>query len=241
MSDKEIVDYAEVLAGLAKRQVQIEKPSTSNIGTRAGILTYNGDPIQGNKLDGIIIASTHANLYYEDEFDDDNPKNPVCYAYSEDGSNMVPHPSAYKKQSDSCLTCPKNKWKSDPKGGKGKACKNTRTMAILPPDVKADTIMSAEIAVLKLPVTSVKAWQMYNQKLDMLFHRPPLGMVTQIGTVPDLKTQYKITFTDLRPVEMELIKGLLDRKDATMELLEKAYDPNDESPEGEETKKPKKF
>ena len=65
---QEIVNYDEILAQLAKKATKTEKPSTSSIGVRAGVLSYNGQPVPGNKLDCIIIASTHANLYYEDAF-----------------------------------------------------------------------------------------------------------------------------------------------------------------------------
>lgn len=240
MSENEVVDYEQILAELAKKQAKLEKPVGANIGTRAGILTYNGDPVPENKLDVVVVASMFTNLYYEDGFDPDDPKNPVCYAYSETGENMMPHPSAWKPQADKCEDCPHNKWKSDPKGGRGKACKNTRSLAVIPANVLPDNVATCEMAVLKPPVTSVKAWQMYTQKCEMLYHRPTLGILTKIGTVPDVKSQFKLTFTDVGLVPVEAIKSVLDRVPQAKELLIKVYDKNDETPP-EETKKSKKF
>ena len=236
----EIVDYEKVLADMAKVATEIERPMGSSIGTKAGVLTHNGTPCLGNKLDVIALASVHSNLYYDVKYDSDNPSSPVCFAYSETGEGMAPHPASSKPQSESCDTCWANKWKSDPDGGKGKACKNGRAIACIPADVKAADVPTAEIAILKPPVTSVKGWQMYVQKCAALYQKPPMAIITQIGSVPDQKTQYKITFTDTGVVDKSLLGPLIARIPAALELCQKAYDPPEErapEPEG----KAKKF
>lgn len=234
---QELVNYDEILAQLAKKATKTEKPSTSSIGVRAGVLSYNGQPVAGNKLDCIIIASTHANLYYEDAFNPNDIKNPVCYAYSEDPDEveMVPHPKASKPQSDKCSTCPMNQWSSDPKGGRGKACKNTRRLAIIPANTTAEEVPTAELASLALPVMSVNNYSTYVNKLATLFNRPPLAMITTIGTQPDQKSQFKITFDDKGPVDVSLLKPIIDRQAAALKMLEREYDANVEAKE-EETK-----
>lgn len=224
----EIVDYESILAGLAKVATASERPSSSTVGCRAGILTYNKEPIKGNKLDAIIIASSHSNLYYDVPWDEDNPSNPVCFAYSDTGEDMVPHPASSKKQNDNCATCPQNAWGSDPKGGRGKACKNGRSLAMIPADVKAEEIVKAEVAIQKLPITSVKFWGNYVNLISATFGRPPLGMVTTIGVVPDMKHQFHITFDPKAPVDVSYIKALLDKGALCKELLEKVYEPNSE-------------
>lgn len=242
--DKQLANYDEMLAKLAKKATSVEKPSSATIGTRAGILTYGGQPVAGNKLQIIVLESRHVNKYYEDGYDSDNPKNPVCFAYSPDGENMVPHPKASKPQYDNCKDCPMNKWGSAGEGRKGKACKNTRHLAMLPMDVKAADIPTAEVAMISLPVTSVQNWSNYVHKLSTLFNRPPLGMFTTIGTEPNVKHQYHITFTDNGVVPIELIPGLMQRAEdpAIVQMLEVEYDANSEEPAGEEKPgKTKKF
>lgn len=224
----EIANYDEMLAALAKKATAIEKPTTSNIGTRAGILTYNGTPVPDNKLNVIIIASTYANLYYEGEYDEKNPTNPVCYAYSEDGENMSPHPKSSKPQSADCASCPWNAWESDPKGGRGKACKNTRRLAMIPADTQLVDLQTAEIATMQLPVTSVKIWAQYVNKISTLFARPPLGVYTTIGSVPDRDTTFKLTFLNGPLVDVSLIMGLVAKADSAQPQLERVYDPNPE-------------
>lgn len=237
----EITNYDEELAKLAKKAVATEKPSTSTIGVRAGVLSYNGQAVPGNKLDCIIIASTHVNLFYEDKFDPNNPKNPVCYAYCEDpdaeGAEFKPHPKAWKPQSEKCADCWANQWNSDPNGGRGKACKNSRRLAILPGGVTPEDLKTAEVATLTLPVMSVsKNWSPYVHKLATLYNRPPLGMITTIGTMPDQKSQFRITFDEKGPVAGELIGGLIAKASSAQQLIEKEYDPNPEPTEEDKAK-----
>jgi len=245
MSDesKDVTNYDEELAKLAQLATKVERAETSTIGLKAGIITYNKEPCAGNVLDVIIIASTHANLYYEDGYDPENPKNPVCFAYSPDPDEvpMKPHPKCSKPQSEFCETCWANKWKSDPKGGKGKACKNIRRLACVPSKVEVDDIPTAEIAAVNLPVTSGPAWSTYVNKLATLFRRPPLGVITRLGTVPDVKTQFKVTFTNGPLVPNELLPGLFAKAKEAMAIIEKVYEPNpEEDPEEAAAQKAKK-
>lgn len=230
----ELANYDEELAKLAKKAVATEKPTSSNLTVKAGVLAYNGQPCANNKLEVIIIASTHANMLYEGKYDPNNLTNPVCYAYSEDPDevDMVPHPKSSKPQAERCAECWANKWESDPSGGRGKACKNTRVLAVIPADVKAEDIPTAEVATMKLPVTTVsKKWSPYVHKLAALYGMPPLAMKTTIGVIPDMKTQFQVTFDDVGPVDRSLLGGLLQRAKDVKPLLEREYDPNPEPTE----------
>jgi hypothetical protein len=221
----EIVNYEERLAAMAKKATQAERPTGSSIGLRAGVLSYGGNPVPGNKLDCIVVASVHANLYYDTAYDPDRIVSPRCWAYSEDGENMAPAAEVPQPMAASCLECPMNAWGSDPKGGRGKACSNRRVLAIVPAGTTAADIPTVEIATLKLPVMSVKGWSMYVNKLDALYNRPPLAMITQIGTVPDQKSQFKVVFTDLKKVGDDLLPALFGLEEQAMKVITPAYDP----------------
>jgi hypothetical protein len=237
---KELVNYEELLANMAKAATLLERPSGSSIGTRAGVLSYNGTPCPNNKLDVIVLASVFANTLYEGKFDPNNLTSPVCFAYGVQGdgetaeqveARMAPHPASSKPQSELCSTCWANKWGSDPDGGRGKACKNGRNLAVIPSNTTAESIATAEIAILKPPVTSVKNWQNYVQKLGTVYNKPPLAIITQVGTVPDQKSQYKITFEDIGVVDSSMYKGLFDRIPTGLEICQKIYEANPEKVE----------
>lgn len=242
MTDKAIANYDEMLAALAKKAVKTEKPSSSTISLKAGMIQYNSQPVPGNKLDCIIIASTHANLYYEGKYDPNNLASPVCYAYSEDPDEveMVPHPKSSKPQSDKCATCPHNQWGSDPDGGRGKACKNTRRLALVPANVTPEDVGTAEVATMALPVMSTKNWGNYVNKLATLFGLPPLAFVTTVGTQPDAKSQFKVTFDDNGQIDRALLPGLMAKLESVKPMLEREYEANPE-PSEEAPKKKGKF
>lgn len=236
----DLVNYDEMLAQYAKKATATEKPSSSSLTTKAGVLSYNGEAVKGNKLDVIVIASSHANLYYEDKYDPNNIKNPVCFAYSEnpDEIELVPHPKSQKIQSETtCAECWANQWGSDPDGGRGKACKNSRKLAVIPAGVEPADVPSAEVAALTLPVTTVnKNWSPYVHKLATLYGRPPFAVKTQLGTQPDTKTQFKVTFDDVGMVDVSLIKPIMDKIPLALEMIQRVYEPNTEEAEGD--KKP---
>lgn len=237
--EKAVVNYEEILAGLAKKQAATAKPPVSTIGTRSGVLTYNGDMVPGNKLSCIIIASTHANKLYDGPYDPNNLKNPDCYAYSEDGKNMKPHPSVVKPIHDNCDECPYNQWGSAEQG-KGKKCKNVQHIGLIPSDTAPEDVETAELALLSLPVTSGKNFDKYVNKLTTLFGRPTLAMVTEIGTRPDAKTQFQVTFDDKGPVDPALIPGLVNRFEKVLPILEREYEPNVEQSEEDKAKAQKR-
>ena len=231
------VNLDDLLQGLAKEATSVERPSVSTIGTRAGQLTYNKVAVPNNKMDAIIIASTHSNMYYTESFDPDAPVNPTCYAYSATGTDMKPHPSVATPQHDNCAECPHNKWGSAEKG-RGKACKNTRVLALVPADVKPEEVPVCELAVLKLPVTSVENFSNYVNKVAVLYKRPPLGVVTTISTKPHPKHQFHVEFDQAGIVAPELLQGLIERRDSALATLEREYSPNEPNEEKAAPTKP---
>jgi len=227
---KEIVNYNEQLAALAKRATEVERPQGSTIGLKAGQLTYQGTAVPGNKLDCIIISSTHANLYYGGvDYDPDKLSNPVCFAYAELEGDLAPHPESSKPQHETCKGCPQNEFGSATKG-KGKACKNSRHLVLIPASTTAEDVATAEMAVLKLPVTSVKNYGQYVNKCATLYSRPPLGVITTISTVPDPKSQFKVTFQSGELVDGGMIGPLLGKIGDAEKLVERVYDAPQDAP-----------
>jgi hypothetical protein len=241
----ELLDYEALLAGMAQEAAKTERPSTSTISFRSGILAYNKQPVPGNNMDCIVIASNHSNKLYKGAYDPDNIANPDCYAYSPDGLDMVPHPSVAEPICDNCTTCPANQWKSQGmfggRTGAGKACKNGRSLVLIPASTKPEEVGDAEVAIAHLPVTSGQNWSTYVNKLATLFNRPPLGMVTKISVVPDLKSQFKATFTNVAPVDVSMLRPLIDRAKTVDGLLVREYEANVEAPAEVDNGKKKKF
>lgn len=227
MAGTNVVSWQEKLAGLAKAGVAQEAHTGGGtfIGTRAGQLSYQGNAVAGNKLDVIVVDSIMENAYYVGRFDPENPTPPVCFAFGRDEKSMVPHADSTDPQHSDCAGCPNNVFGSADSGG-GKACKNIRRLAMIPATpLDADSVKTAEVAYLKLPVTSVKNWAQYVKTLEALSQVPPLAVVTQIGTVPDAKSQFKITFNQQIQLGEEIVTPVLDRLEQISKDIEFPYTP----------------
>jgi hypothetical protein len=161
----------------------------------------------------VVLDNIHANLYYEGTYDPNNIVSPDCYAFARDvvdpktgdvvvqGINtwdgkpdMAPHKDVVQRVSDKCATCPLNQWGSGT--GKGKACQNTRRLAVIPagtmaagekftPFTKAEQFDGAQIAYVKLPVTSVPSLSRLIMETAQALSRPIWSMFTHMKVVPN--------------------------------------------------------
>jgi hypothetical protein len=219
-----VVAWDEALAARAAiaKKSEASVSTGSFISVKGAQMTYQGNPVDGNKMDVVIIDSIMENKYYEGKYDPNNAQGPACYAFGRDEDDMKPHDKVADPISDSCVGCPNNEWDSGD-GGKGKACKNIRRLAVIPADVLdggPEAIATAEVAYLEVPVTSVKAWAGFVNQLAAS-KKPPLAFITEISVAPDAKTQLKVSFKAQSAIEDgELLGALLDKAD----IVEKGID-----------------
>lgn len=186
-----MVGWEARLAEDAKEAAASEVVSGRFISCRGAQFSFNGTTLK-NPLDVIVMQHAHENAYYEGEWDPDAPAAPVCFALSIDGKDMKPHELSAKPQHPKCAGCPKNEFGTADKG-KGKACKNTRRLALMMPG-QLDNPIEAEIAYLRPPVTSVKGWSDYVNGLASALKLPPYAVTTTIINAPDPKSQFKLSF-----------------------------------------------
>jgi hypothetical protein len=167
----------------------------------------------GRKSEGplklVILDFVAAHNYYEGAFDRDNIVPPNCFAIGTNPTQMVPSANSPDKQADNCQTCPMNQYGS---AGKGKACKNSRLLAVLPPDADADT----PVMVLSVPPTSIKAFDAYVTAVAQKFGMAPAGVVTEIS-MDDSVTWAQLKFGN--PVLNENLDNTAN--DARLDFAEK--------------------
>lgn len=204
-----IAKWDEQLAGLAAKATEVEKGVGGGnfVKTAGATFNFRGADV-GNELDVVIVEHILENALYEGRYDPDNPQPPVCFAFGTNEDEMAPHEDSSKPQAERCKGCPNNEFGSADVG-RGKACKNTRRMAMITEGDLAN-VEEAEVAYLKIPVTSVKAWAGYVRNLSDTLHRPPLGVVTNITLVKDPKTQFKAQFKCKEQVADEYVGDLIE-------------------------------
>jgi hypothetical protein len=217
---KQVVNWEEELAKDAKQQAERERPALAAISLRGGIMMYEKIQIPGNKLICIIVASMMQRLYYDKPFDPNKPASPICFAFhdGEDGVPWTPHEKAHEKQAETCALCPMSEWGSDIKGGRGKACKEVRKLALIP------GAESKEMALLSVPVMSVKNWSNYVNGVAASAKRPPWGVLTEISVHPDARSQFVVKFDLVDLLPESKLAGIYSKIGLAREVLTTPYD-----------------
>jgi hypothetical protein len=215
-----ITKWDEELAKWATETAEKEQmPSGSFVSLKAGVLSIGGSPIKDNKVQVIIIDHVYENTHYDGDYDPDNPSPPSCYAFGREESDLKPHEKASEPVHEQCDGCPNNVFGSAEKG-KGKACKNTRRLALISADGLSPTsVADGELVFMKLPVTSTKGWAYYVKGLSATLRRPPFAVVTEISVVPDAKSQFKVTFNAVGNVPDNVVGAVMKRREKVQEEI----------------------
>lgn len=241
-------------AAISKWEAELEKeaadiaskeqmPSGSFVSIRGGVMTIGGAPIKDNKVQVVVIDHVYENAKYDGAYDPDDPQPPSCYAFGRDEAEMRPHEKASQPAHDQCQGCDNNVFGTAEKG-KGKACKNTRRLALISADnLNANSIANGELVYLKLPVTSTKIWATYVKALNAHYKRPPYAVVTEISVVPDPKSQFKVLFERVDGIPANLGPAIMARREKVKDEIMFPYgDPTpkeDKKGKGKKNEKPK--
>lgn len=189
------------------------------------------DGTQAESIDVVIVDFVSMNAYYEGAYDKDSIVPPNCFAISPEPRGMVPSNNAPDKQCDDCTSCPMNAFGSN---GSGKACKNTRLLAVLAPDADAD----APLAVLSVPPTAIKGFDGYVASVLRTFEMPPVSVVTTV-TLDDSVDYFKPLFGDPRPNEhLEAHFARMDEAKALLAVEPDVSSFGQDKPKGKPAGKP---
>ena len=233
----ELANFDEELARRARgsKKLVADVGVGKFISTQGGTLAYNGADVPGNSMHVVVISEIYENTYYAGKFDPDSKAPPTCYAFGQldldepDADvEMKPHEKAMEPQNDTCKGCPWAEWGSSDTG-RGKACQNRRRLALFPAD-ELDNVKAAQVAYLKVPVTSVAGWAQYVRSLDAAYPgKPPFCFVTELAVVPDKGTQFKVTFKLVDVIDAKLFRQLIEKQDSVKDEIVMPYpDPQPE-------------
>ena len=214
-----LAKWDEKFAKYAKEgKEQLKNIATGGIGVRFGhgTITVAGNAIPGGKLECVIIGTAALNAWYIKAYNADEASAPDCYALANDVDDpaMAPHPQATSKQSPTCAECEKNQF-GTASTGRGKACGNNLRLGLLTADDASDAegAVTAELATAKISPTNRKAYKAYTDMLEEEHGRPVWAAVTEIQSFHDDKTQIRLEFKLVDPIE----------DDAILQALEKRY------------------
>lgn len=220
----EVVDWQKQLGDMAIAVAAAEKPSGNWVSFKSGMLSIGGNHIKTNKIDVVVVQSIFENQWYKERYDSANPQTPHCFAFAELDDDLKPHEDSAEPQAATCAECPKNIWGSDPDGGKGKACKNVRRLAMVAA-ADLDTVKDAAVALAKLPVMSVKNWSAYANQIANVLKVPPLAVITNMSVTPDVRSQFVVNFELVDKItDGAVIQSLLQKRKDIQPLIFAGYD-----------------
>lgn len=266
----ELINYeARMAEDAAKLAKQDRSSEGSYLSTKSGVLSLGEDQFPGNQVAVVVIDSVLENAYYEHAYNPNQKMPPTCYAYTRGEPNeMVPHLETMERAQDyfmpqnigqdkdgnmivgGCDGCPMAEWGSAFKNGqpgRGKACKNTVRLALLPAGLyelspnrrdyelglhdSAEHYFGADVVFLSVPPTSLSNWEKYKKMLRVQHARAPYGAVTRIFLTPDNNSQFKINFELVELVSGEMLNGIVPRVDEQAAAPFKGYEaPQEQAP-----------
>ena len=239
--EKELAD-----AAVAAADQESGAASGQFFGLKGGRLTFNDAPLLNNEMAVIVLDGILENVFYDGKYDPENPQTPSCFAFGREDKDMKPHEKVEHPVCDKCSSCPNNAFGSA-EVGKGKACRNTRRLAMIAAGTMKDGrfspfedlehFESAQVAYMKLPVTSVKGYATFVKQLAGALKRPPFAVFTKVKVVPDDKSQFKVTFEPLAAAPTDLLPVLMARHEEAKAGIDFPYMPAEE---GETAAKGKK-
>jgi hypothetical protein len=208
-----LVKWDEVLAAKAKQAAKVVSSigggSKNVLSFKGGKLSYQGGNVPGNALNVVVVSAVNENNFFEGRYDPNNPSSPTCYAWGSpdgDDAHMKPHEKAPNPQSNECQSCPNNEWGSA-ETGRGKACKNVVSLAMVSEDAleSVEALQAAEVFYAKLPVTSGKSWKGFvNDCGDKHY----IQFLTELSVVPSGET-YTVEFQAVRELARDNVLGAL--------------------------------
>lgn len=208
------VNYAEQLmkeaAAISER---LSAPSGDRIRFNSNRGFFTPDGAEGEELEVVVLDFVSSNMYYDGPYERDNPRPPACFAIGTKPNEMIPSPNSPDKQADNCSQCPMNQFGS---AGKGKACKNTRLVAMAPLGLDGET---PPVWVMSIPPTSLKFFDNYVKSLAIKHKTIPIGVVSRV--YPDTGVQYAAPrFDVVRPLKAEEFETYMQlREEASQRLM----------------------
>lgn len=138
------------------------------------LVTRPGEDEPATSIEVVIVRANpnRSKVFYATGYQEGSTEKPTCYS----NNGVTPEADAQEKQSTKCATCQHNQWGSRVSGDgfKGKACGDSRRLAIATVDTPKDPML------VRVPAGSMKSLEEYG-KILAARGVPPQAVVTKIS------------------------------------------------------------
>ncbi len=183
---------AELEAEAANIAATISAPSSNRIKTTDKVFKLPDGQVLPAPITVVIVDYLSRNMYYDKPYNAANPTDPVCWAINKIPADLAPDAKVGAPMNATCNGCVYDEFGSSPTGG-GKACKNSRLMAVILPTMKDDKIYTIEASP-----TAIKAFDAYVGTVAKLHNAPPIRVTTDLSFHPE-KSFPSLMFGNPRP------------------------------------------
>lgn len=222
-----LTNYEDEMAAMANASAANESGGGDSVlKVQGGVLQYMGEPVEGNELELIVLGSSGEHTYYDTPYDPDRIVPPTCFSVFDLDDEPVPGEEVEEPENDRCGTCWAHKFKSA-ENGRGRACGVRRRLAVIPADALdngSDGLEDADIAMFKVPPTSVQNWGKYVNTLAAKYQRPSFMVVTLMKVSPHPKFQFEVTFEAIESIESEYFGQLRGMHEGVSGMLLQPFD-----------------
>lgn len=219
----------QMAADAAKLAERLAAPTGNAIQITQGKEFRTPDGATGSTLRAIIVDFVSYNRYYEGGYDKDNITPPNCFAIGAvKNDDLEPSPNSPDKQSADCASCTLNKFGS---AGRGKACVNTKLLALLAPDATDDS----PLMTLRISATALKAFDAYVSNLIRITGRAPYAVTTEFSFDPNVDYA-SVRLGNPEPCTKEQLEAAYMRRDDALKML--LTEPDFSAAEAPAAKKP---
>lgn len=205
---------AALKADVAKFQERLAVPTGNKISITQDRKFRNPAGDKYDSVQGVIVDFISKKAYYGGRvYDAENITPPDCFALDfVPHDSLIPSENSPKRQADDCKTCPLNAFKSAA-NGKGKACKESYVLALLPPDADA----TSELMTLELSATAIKSFEKYVRDVARDFG-PAYSVVTTF-VMDDTVDYPSVRCIDAVRADNALIALAYNRREDAAKLL----------------------
>lgn len=179
-----------------------------------GQFAFQGADI-GESIDVIIVDHVALKTYYEEDYDEDNPTPPTCFAMKPSAKNIAPHADSPDAQSETCADCWANEWASGRR--RGKACADKNRLAVLHADDLGDLVE------LIVPVTSGAAFNKYVGGLTKAAGVPSYAAVTRM-TMDDHADHQLLIFEFVEEADEDQLAAAMSMRKQAREMCMEPFD-----------------
>jgi hypothetical protein len=184
--DKQLAEEAANIAST------ISAPSSNKIKTNDKVFKLPDGLILQAPLPVVIVDYISRNAYYDKPYNEKDPQDPVCWAISKTPADLAPGADVESPMNETCQGCAFDEFGTSPTGA-GKACKNSRVMAVLLPTLKDDKLYTIEASP-----TAIQAFDAFVGIVAKMFTATPIKVITELSFHPE-KSYPSLMFGNPQP------------------------------------------